>query len=120
MSSGVRVARKLDEARKSGERTEESRRLAKESRIAAGLEWDDLTQEEKLEESDREWPLSMTAKFRYGHFGILVAALVCGVFAAAIGEEKPALGGVFVVVGVILLILGVEAYLFTRGTFQKS
>jgi hypothetical protein len=111
MASAARVVRKLDRETRVGEKSEESRATARKDRLDLGLEWDDLTQEQKLEESDRR--LSWTVKLRYSHFMFIVASLFCSIMAVSV--EGSAGAGVLALAGIVLFLLGIEASLFTMG-----
>jgi hypothetical protein len=117
--SAVKVAKKFDESRKEAEKNEATAKEAKQLRQKRGLDWDDLTQEERLEESDRKWPWNRTVMFRYSHIYLLIAGMCFGIIGLTVAQEREPLAIFVSIIGVILLLFALEAFLFNAGFGRK-
>ena len=121
MTGGVEVAAKAikrgREARGEG-RTREYVEGVRQARIEAGKDWMDLDAEEKLEESERKWPLDYVRFGRGAYIGALVGCLVISIFSYAL-EGKDALKWILQVFALVLLLIGLDSYFFHIGTDIK-
>ena len=108
------------EARTGSSEAERAERRAekKAGRKQLNRDWSDLTQEEKLEESERTGIRRWVVGWKYGHVVLFLAAVFFGVFALQ-AQDQAFLSWIIGGVGLAAIFLGIDAWLFTSGVAKR-